>query len=215
MGVFWTLLYGAKLVLAVPGAHKDPRALIDLIQQQNVTILHFVPSMLSAFVSDDFAMDCRSLRYVFASGEALPSYMVRKHQELLPDARIVNLYGPTEASVDVTAWICPEGFNDIAVPMGRPISNTRLYVLDGHYQLVPIGSVGELFIGGVGVARGYLNRPELTAERFLNDPFSQKRARSCTARVIWCAIRQMAIWSSWDAMIIKSRFEVSVLSWER
>ncbi|MFZ3280402.1 amino acid adenylation domain-containing protein [Pseudomonas sp.] len=171
---FWTLLYGAKLVLAVPGAHKDPRALIDLIQQQNVTILHFVPSMLSAFVSDDFAMDCRSLRYVFASGEALPSYMVRKHQELLPDARIVNLYGPTEASVDVTAWICPEGFNDIAVPMGRPISNTRLYVLDGHYQLVPIGSVGELFIGGVGVARGYLNRPELTAERFLNDPFSQK-----------------------------------------
>lgn len=171
---FWTLLHGAKLVLAEPGAHKDPRALVDLINQEGVTTVHFVPSMLSAFLGEDSVVECAALRHIFLSGEALSPLLVRRCQKLLPNSALYNLYGPTEAAIDVTSWACPANFSGSMVPIGRPISNIQLYVLADNLEPVPQGVVGELFIGGVGVARGYLNRPDLSEERFLQDPFANE-----------------------------------------
>jgi amino acid adenylation domain-containing protein len=168
---FWTLLNGAKLVLAQPQAHKDPKALIELITSAQVSTLHFVPSMLNSFLATSRVESCTSLRRIVCSGEALAPDSVRQCQRLLPKSRLYNLYGPTEAAVDVTAWSCPKDFDGSVVPIGRPIANTQIYILDSQGQPVPLGAIGELYIGGAGVARGYLNRPELTRERFLPDPF--------------------------------------------
>ncbi|WP_271614963.1 non-ribosomal peptide synthetase, partial [Bradyrhizobium sp. CCBAU 51627] len=168
---FWTLLEGATLVLAPPGAHRDPAALVDLIISQRITTVHFVPSMLVSFMDAKSVERCTSLRRVLCSGEALPAASVHRVRRLLPWTGLHNLYGPTEAAIDVTAWSCPDEFDGAIVPIGRPIANTRVYLLDGHGAPVPFGAVGELCIGGAGVARGYLNRPELTAERFIASPF--------------------------------------------
>ncbi|WP_407119502.1 amino acid adenylation domain-containing protein [Bradyrhizobium sp. LMG 9283] len=168
---FWTLLEGAILVLAPPGAHRDPDALVDLIIGQRITTVHFVPSMLVSFMDAKSVDRCRSLRRVLCSGEALPAASVHKVRRLLPWTGLHNLYGPTEAAIDVTAWSCPDEFDGAIVPIGRPIANTRVYLLDGHGAPAPFGAVGELYVGGAGVARGYLNRPELTAERFIASPF--------------------------------------------
>ncbi|WP_152980259.1 condensation domain-containing protein, partial [Pseudomonas mediterranea] len=159
---------GATLVVARPDGHRDPAYLSQLIQQEQVTTLHFVPSMLRAFVEEPSLVDCRSLRQVFASGEALPVDLVRRFMGQHP-AALVNLYGPTEAAIDVSVWRC--SVDDVIVPIGKPIANLRLYILDESLQPLPIGSIGELYIGGVGVARGYLKRPDLTEERFLASPF--------------------------------------------
>ncbi len=171
---FWPLHTGATLVVAAPGIHKDPQALVDLIRAKRISVLHFVPSMLSLFLQAEGVEGCDTLRHVVCSGEALSAESVKWLRKRLPTARLSNLYGPTEAAVDVTAWECPKDFNGDLVPIGRPISNIRIHILDGAQQAVPIGSIGEIYIGGAGVARGYLNRPELTAERFLPDPFSQQ-----------------------------------------
>ncbi|WP_420869797.1 amino acid adenylation domain-containing protein [Bradyrhizobium septentrionale] len=168
---FWTLLEGATLVLAPPGAHRDPDALVDLIISQRITTIHFVPSMLVSFMDAKSVDRCRSLRRVLCSGEALPAASVHRVRRVLPRTGLHNLYGPTEAAIDVTAWSCPAEFDEAVVPIGRPIANTRVYLLDDHGEPVPFGAVGELCIGGAGVARGYLNRPELTAERFIASPF--------------------------------------------
>ncbi|MDH2406983.1 amino acid adenylation domain-containing protein, partial [Bradyrhizobium sp. SSUT18] len=168
---FWTLLQGARLALAPPDAHKDPDALVDLIITQRITTVHFVPSMLVSFLDAKGVEHCRSLRRLVCSGEALAAASVHKVRRVLPWTGLHNLYGPTEAAIDVTAWSCPEEFDGAIVPIGRPIANTRVYLLDGHAEPVPFGAVGELYIGGAGVARGYLNRPELTAERFIASPF--------------------------------------------
>ncbi|MGF6819648.1 amino acid adenylation domain-containing protein [Paraburkholderia atlantica] len=168
---FWTLLEGATLVLAPPDAHRDPAALIDLIIGERITTVHFVPSMLVSFMDAKSVDHCTSLRRVLCSGEALPAASVHKVRRLLPWTGLHNLYGPTEAAIDVTAWSCPDEFDGAIVPIGRPIANTRVYLLDGHGAPVPFGAVGELYVGGAGVARGYLNRPELTAERFIASPF--------------------------------------------
>ncbi|WP_080135505.1 non-ribosomal peptide synthetase, partial [Bradyrhizobium sacchari] len=168
---FWTLLEGATLVLAPPGAHRDPDALVELIISQRITTVHFVPSMLVSFLDAKSVDRCTSLRRVLCSGEALPAASVHKVRRLLPWTGLHNLYGPTEAAIDVTAWSCPAEFDEAIVPIGRPIANTRIYLRDGHGALVPFGAAGELYIGGTGVARGYLNRPELTAERFIASPF--------------------------------------------
>ncbi|QUN82730.1 non-ribosomal peptide synthetase [Burkholderia pseudomallei] len=169
---FWPLMSGARLVIAKPEGHKDPAYLSELIDRERVTTLHFVPSMLQAFLEDEgAARGCGSVKRVMCSGEALPPSLVKRFYRCLPDARLHNLYGPTEAAVDVTAWACDAEEGGASVPIGWPIANTRIYVLDGHGQPVPRGVAGELYIGGVQVARGYLNRPELTRERFVDDPF--------------------------------------------
>jgi amino acid adenylation domain-containing protein len=166
---FWPLLAGARLVLARPGGHKDVSYLRDLINAQGVTTVHFVPSMLAAFLAEEGA--CPSLRRVICSGEELPADLARR-LVARSDAQLHNLYGPTEAAIDVSRWHCrPELLAGLArVPIGRPIDNITLHLLDAGMRPVPIGVAGELHIGGVGLAREYLGRPELTAERFLPDP---------------------------------------------
>ncbi|WP_139281648.1 non-ribosomal peptide synthetase, partial [Vibrio aerogenes] len=175
---FCPLWAGATLLMAKPEGHKDPLYLKALIEQQQVTILHFVPPMLQTFLEVISPADCQSLRLVFCSGEALPAAVVRKAAQRMPQAEVHNLYGPTEAAVDVTAWACPKDLAGDRMSIGAPVANTRMYVLDAQAQPVPVGVAGELYIGGVQVARGYFNRPELTAEKFLPDPFSaQPQAR--------------------------------------
>jgi amino acid adenylation domain-containing protein len=169
---FWPLMTGAALIVAPPGDHRDSRRLIQLIRAHSVTTLHFVPSMLRAFLDDPEAISCRTLRRVICSGEALPYDLQQRFFATL-DAELVNLYGPTEASIDVSHWTCRRDSDDTVVPIGFPIANTALYILDATLNPVPIGVAGELHIGGVGLARGYLNKPELTADKFIGDPFSQ------------------------------------------
>ncbi|SOD27207.1 amino acid adenylation domain-containing protein [Variovorax sp. YR752] len=174
---FWPLMAGARLVLARPDGHKDPAYLGELIRASGVTTLHFVPSMLQVFLArPDAVAGCASLRRVVCSGEALSAGLARQCRERLPNARLYNLYGPTEAAVDVSAWTCGSDDGDSipdSVPIGRPIANTRLYLLDDALRPVPVGVAGELYIGGVQVVRGYLNRPELSAQRFIADPFAE------------------------------------------
>ncbi|MCF5327094.1 amino acid adenylation domain-containing protein, partial [Pseudomonas lurida] len=172
---FWPLFIGARLVMARPGGHKDPAYLCEVIAAEQVTTLHFVPSMLDVFLAHGDVGQAAGLVRVMCSGEALPGSLVRRFKQQLPGIGLYNLYGPTEAAVDVTAWNCARPDVPDNTPIGKPIANTRMYVLDSQLQPVPLGVVGELFIGGVQVARGYLNRPELTAERFLKDPFTDGR----------------------------------------
>ncbi|WP_285585148.1 non-ribosomal peptide synthetase, partial [Actinoallomurus iriomotensis] len=172
---FWPLITGAALIVAEPGGHRDPAYLTSLIQREKITTTHFVPSMLEAFVQAGGVRGCTTLRRVLCSGETLPGELARRFREV-SDAELHNLYGPTEASVDVTAWKCNR-HDGPRVPIGRPIWNTRLYVLDDHLRPVPPGVPGELYIAGTGLARGYLNRPGLTAERFLACPYGEPGER--------------------------------------
>ncbi|MET9931008.1 MULTISPECIES: amino acid adenylation domain-containing protein [unclassified Streptomyces] len=172
---FWPLLTGAALVVAAPGGHKDPAYLARLIQEESVTTAHFVPSMLAVFTAEPAAAGCRSLRRVVCSGEALPEELKNRFLDVL-DVPLHNLYGPTEAAVDVTHWECRREDGG-PVPIGRPIWNTALYVLDPEGRPVPVGFPGELFLAGAGLARGYLRRPALTAERFPLDPFGPPGSR--------------------------------------
>ena len=172
---FWPLFTGARLVMARPGGHKDPAYLCEVIEAENITTLHFVPSMLDVFLAHGDVSQAAGLVRVMCSGEALPGSLVRRFKQQLTGIGLYNLYGPTEAAVDVTAWNCARPDVPDNTPIGKPIANTRMYVLDGQLQPVPLGVVGELFIAGVQVARGYLNRAQLTAERFLDDPFAPGR----------------------------------------
>lgn len=169
---FLPLLAGAELVMARPEGHQDPDYLQDLIETAGVTTLHFVPSMLQAFLPGLEAEKCRSLRQVLCSGEALPAALTARFHEALPKVVLHNLYGPTEAAVDVTAWPCQQDDGSAPPPIGRPIANTRLYILDSALQPVPLGVIGEIYIGGIAVGRGYCRKPALSAERFLPDPFA-------------------------------------------
>jgi amino acid adenylation domain-containing protein len=168
---FWPLMAGACLVVAGPGEHRQPDRLVELIVANQVTTLHFVPPMLQAFLETPAVSLCRSIRRVICSGEALPAELQRRFFERL-DAELHNLYGPTEASIDVTAWACRRNDAGPSVPIGSPIANTQIHLLDPHGHPVPVGIAGELHIGGVGLARGYHNRPDLTAEKFIPDRFS-------------------------------------------
>src|SRR6185369_12466729 len=168
---FWPLLTGARLVFAKPEGHRDPLYLEELIAREGITTLHFVPSMLQAFLAAPGLEALTSVRNVMASGEALPPELVRQFFQRLPHAALHNLYGPTEASVDVSFWACvPEPPRGV-VPIGRPIANHRLHVVDRDLEPQPIGVHGELLLGGPGLARGYLGRPDLTAAVFVPDPF--------------------------------------------
>jgi amino acid adenylation domain-containing protein len=165
---FWPLLNGAVLVIARPDGHKDSAYLVKTIIKEKITTIHFVPSMLNVFLEDPGLGQIRSsgsLKRVICSGEALPiEYQERFFSRL--DTELHNLYGPTEASVDVTSWACDSKYNRPVVPIGQPIFNTQIYILDHLHYPTPIGIPGELHIGGIQLARGYLNRPELTAEKF-------------------------------------------------
>ncbi|WP_207239003.1 non-ribosomal peptide synthetase [Pseudomonas sp. GW456-L15] len=173
---FWPLFTGARLVMARPDGHKDPAYLRQVIREQGISTLHFVPSMLDVFLAQGEGAEDLGLRQVMCSGEALPGSLVRRFKQQLPQVALHNLYGPTEAAVDVTAWDCSGPLADTPdhTPIGKPIANTCIYLLDAQMQPVPLGVVGELYIGGVQVARGYLNREQLSAERFLKDQFSQE-----------------------------------------
>ena len=171
---FWPLLFGARLIVARPGGHRDSDYLIKLIIEKEITTLHFVPSMLQMFLEEEGVENCRCLKRVICSGEALPYDLQRRFFERLNDVELHNLYGPTEAAVDVTYWPCQKESELHLVPIGYPVANTQMYILDSQLQPVPIGVIGELHIGGVQVARGYRNRPELTSEKFIPDPFSSQ-----------------------------------------
>ncbi|MCR4541375.1 amino acid adenylation domain-containing protein, partial [Pseudomonas sp. 18.1.10] len=167
---FWPLMTGARLVVAAPGDHRDPAKLVSLINREQVTTLHFVPSMLQAFLQDSLVSTCQSLQRIVCSGEALPVDAQQQVFAQLPQAGLYNLYGPTEAAIDVTHWTCVDEDQN-TVPIGEPIANLRTLVLDANLSPVPVGVSGELYLGGAGLARSYHRRPGLTAERFVPCPF--------------------------------------------
>ncbi|MBD2166644.1 amino acid adenylation domain-containing protein [Calothrix membranacea FACHB-236] len=171
---FWPLLTGASLIIAKPGGHQDSGYLVQLIAQEKITTLHFVPSMLQVFLEESELKKCGSIKRVICSGEALSFDLQERFFERL-NAELHNLYGPTEAAIDVTYWACQPNSNEKIVPIGRPIANTQIYILDKHLQPVPIGVSGELHIGGVGLARGYCNKPEFTQEKFIFSPFESEQ----------------------------------------
>jgi amino acid adenylation domain-containing protein len=176
--LLWWAMYGANLCFLVPGGERNPIAIMDAVRRHRVSIMHFVPSMLNVFLEylagrdADVVKSLASVRRVFASGEALTAAHVQKFNAVLGSrtgAQLTNLYGPTEAAVDVTYFDCPTEGEVRSVPIGRPIHNTRLYVLRDDRQAA-IGEIGELCIAGVGLARGYINKPVLTAEKFTENP---------------------------------------------
>ncbi len=173
---FWPLITGATLVVARPEGHKDPEYLAELIRRERVTTVSFVPSMLEAFLHTPAAAGCTTLRRVLCSGEALSGSLVNRFHRLL-GAEVHNLYGPTEASVEVTHWQSPGGTELVAAPIGRPVANTRAYVLDQALRPMAPGVPGELYLAGAGLAHGYLNRPVLSAERFVADPYGPAGTR--------------------------------------
>ncbi|WP_051690967.1 non-ribosomal peptide synthetase [Photorhabdus australis] len=180
----WELLWanwtGACIVVASPEVHKDPQALRALIARENITHLHFVPSMLGAFNQHLIETNQRipsCVKCVFASGEALTEATVIQFKDVCAQqTELHNLYGPTEASVDVTAYDCRSASLKV-IPIGKPINNIKLYVLNESMNLVPLGAPGELYLGGIGLARGYLNREELSTQRFVANPFADEQDR--------------------------------------
>jgi surfactin synthase thioesterase subunit/MFS family permease len=177
--LFWPLREGARLVMARPGGHRDGGYLRDAVRRHAVTTVHFVPSVLAVFLAEDGVERCTTLRRVICSGEELPADLARRFLDRFRSCELHNLYGPTEASVDCTAWPCTRESLAGAhrVPIGRPVQNMRMYVLDRNRRPVPVGMPGELYIAGPGVALGYLNRPDLTAQRFVPDPWGEPGAR--------------------------------------
>src|SRR5215213_11478885 len=165
--VFWPLLVGGRVVIA-PAGMLESSALLRYMAEQSVTCAYFVPSQLAMLVQEPGLSECRSLRYVISGGEKLPLAVMRAFQEL-SRAELHHSYGPTETAIAATEWTCEAGAERMLI--GKPIANLKTYVLDGRGQPVPVGVVGELHLGGVGLGRGYLGRPELTAERFIPNSF--------------------------------------------
>lgn len=166
------LITGCELFIAKPDGHKDPLYLLDLIEANAITTLHFVPSMFGLFLDYATPQKCKSLKHIICSGEALPMQMVRKFKAQFKEVQLLNYYGPTEAAIDVTSIeLTDTDLQKEVVSIGSPVANTKIYIADKFYNIQPPGVVGELLIGGVQVARGYLNKPELTAEKFIASPF--------------------------------------------
>jgi len=168
--IFAPLLSGACLVIAKPGGHQDTAYQLDLMAREKVTHVDYVPSMLEVLLEAEGLDQCRNLKIVTCAGEALTRELRDRFHSQTRSA-MYNLYGPTEASLAVTYWVC--NGTERVIPIGRPMSNVRIYILDKHLRPVPIGVAGELHIGGVAPGRGYLKRPELTADNFIPDAFSQ------------------------------------------
>jgi amino acid adenylation domain-containing protein/non-ribosomal peptide synthase protein (TIGR01720 family) len=173
--LFAPLQVGAAVVIARPDGRRDPAYLAELIQREKVTGADFVPSLLEAFLAEPSARQCHSLRWIEVAGEAFPAALANTALALLPDCGVHNLYGPTEASVEVTAWQHRAGAD--RVPIGAPIWNTQVYVLDAALRPVPPGVPGELYLAGTGLARGYLGKSALTAERFVACPYGAPGTR--------------------------------------
>ncbi|MBV8858949.1 MAG: amino acid adenylation domain-containing protein, partial [Acidobacteria bacterium] len=171
--IFVPLMSGATLVMARPGGHQDSAYLVRVAAEQRITVLQLVPSMLQVVLGERGLGELRSLRRVYCGGEVLPASLQESFHASL-DSELHNLYGPTEVSIDAAHWACVRGDGRRVVPIGRPLSNMRVYLLDSLMRPVPVGAPGELYVGGDGLARGYLNRPELTAERFVPHPFSEE-----------------------------------------
>ncbi|SEO66339.1 amino acid adenylation domain-containing protein, partial [Duganella sp. CF517] len=174
--IFWPLTTGVRLVLADPGDQRDPERIIELIRRHQVTTLNFVPAMLQAFLAHEGIEAQTRLRYVICGGEAMPAATQGEALRRLAGVSLQNLYGPTETTIHVTQWTCRDDGEPL-VPIGRPIADTRAYVLDGALGAVPQGVAGELYIGGELLARGYLGRAGLSAERFVADPFGRDGER--------------------------------------
>jgi non-ribosomal peptide synthetase component F len=168
---FLPLMTGAHLVISKPGGQKDPEYLRSLIDEQGVTVIHFVASMLGMFLEEHALGQCASIRQIVTSGEAVSGPLQEDTLRHFPDLKFWNLYGPTEAAIHVSYWLCRVEDGALTPPIGFPIWNTQLYVLDPTLEPVPTGVVGELYIAGAGLARAYLGRPGLTAERFIACPF--------------------------------------------
>jgi amino acid adenylation domain-containing protein/FkbM family methyltransferase len=192
--LFWWGFHGASVCFLAPGAEKDPEAIMDAVDRYRITTIHFVPSMLHAFLTVLEEGDganvprLRRLKQVFASGEALAVQQVRKFYDIfrgLGQVRLINLYGPTEATVDVSYFNCPRSGKLEKVPIGKPIDNIGLYVQDKNMKPLPVGVSGELYIGGTGLGRGYLNRPELTAEKFVTTPAASHQPQPPKSQILY------------------------------
>lgn len=169
--IYWPLTTGARLILADHERYKDPGYLIDLMNAHNVTTTCFVPSLLYSLLSVMKDKSLPSLKRILAAGEALPPTLAKNFHKHCP-GDLYNIYGPTEAAIYASFKLCPRGHDWLSVPIGRPLADTTLYILDQNNRPVPNGVAGELHIGGAGVAQEYVNLPELTAERFIDDPFA-------------------------------------------
>jgi amino acid adenylation domain-containing protein len=169
--LLWPLCAGGRVVLLEPGAHRDVDHLLGVVRAEGVSTLNLVPSLLQLLLEHAELSRCGGLRRVVCGGEALPAALLGRCREVLPGVSVHNLYGPSEAATALAALHCEGWQGGAVVPIGRPIANTRVYLLDAAGEPVPVGVAGELFIGGAGVSRGYLNRAELTAERFVENPF--------------------------------------------
>jgi amino acid adenylation domain-containing protein len=170
--LFAPLRAGARLVIADAGVARDSTRLVELIARHDVTAMQTIPSRLGLLLDERGLGEARGLRHVICGGEPLTGALQERFFARLPGAALHNLYGPTETALDATFWTCRPGDGRAAVPIGRPIANKRVYLLDRHLRPVPVGAPGELYIGGAGLADGYLNNPRLTEERFLADPFA-------------------------------------------
>ena len=170
--LFWPLSSGACVVIARAGGEGDTGYLRDTIIRRGVTTLYFVPSLLSVFIAEEGLEAATRVSQLICGGEPLPAQTARRFYERFPRARLHHSYGPTETSIGSTEWTCAPRLERPTAHVGRPVANTRLYVLDRFLNPVPVGVTGELFVGGCGVARGYAGRPAQTAERFVPDPFS-------------------------------------------
>jgi amino acid adenylation domain-containing protein len=169
---FWPLLWGARLVMARPGGHRDRDYLVEVIEGEGITTLHFVPSMLRQFLGASGLERCRSVKRVICSGEALPYEVAREFFKHFT-AELHNLYGPTEAAIDVTYWRCEREMSEGVIPIGKPIANTQMYVLEENLEPAPVGVLGDIYIGGDGLGRGYWKQAGMTAERFVPNPFGR------------------------------------------
>jgi microcystin synthetase protein McyC len=172
--IFWSLSSGMTLIIPKPEGTKDPAYLIQLMREKKVSQVAFVPSLLRLLLLQPNLENCRYLKRVFCGGEALSYELIQQFFQHF-NCELHNLYGPTETSVDAALWQCPPQTDDPVISIGRPIANTQIYILDRHLQPVPVGIVGELHIGGIQLARGYLNQLELTAEKFIPNPFAGGR----------------------------------------
>ncbi|MEI3792074.1 MULTISPECIES: non-ribosomal peptide synthetase, partial [unclassified Chryseobacterium] len=174
--LLWWSMYGAKISVLTPKHQKSPFDIIENINKKRVTVIHFVPSMLMVFLNylnsnKELIGKVYSLKQVFVSGEALTIPQKDLFYKILPEVSLMNLYGPTEASIDVSYYDCSNFISGTSVPIGKPIDNISLYILDSNLKAKELASFGKLYISGIGLSRGYLNKPELTAEKFIDNPF--------------------------------------------